>query len=294
MQRRQQLRPNQPYISPPSHNSPTMGSLSSSSSPSSSSSSRKATRLWIPVLAILLLLTLVHFLLPPSNSSSSIHQPNYSNADLKAKNYLNSSEPVIPNPFDFCPSYSPGDKIGAKYGAVTLSKSRMHLGSGARIQRVLNKALAGQSVTISVLGGSGMTFSLSSFHMHPKLTYDPAVSACHGAGDDPISPTCYPSRFFQWWNTVFPHPATELTNGALRRTNSGYFGYCNSHHLPDQTDLVIIELDTEDEPCVFFFFRFFRFLSVSFMPLVFFSLLFVIGLSRPPCAHSISCLLIVT
>lgn len=104
----------------------------------------------------------------------------------------------------------------------------MHLGSGARIQRVLNKALAGQSVTISVLGGS--------------------VSACHGAGDDPISPTCYPSRFFQWWNTVFPHPATELTNGALRRTNSGYFGYCNSHHLPDQTDLVIIELDTEDEP----------------------------------------------
>ena len=166
MQRRQQLRPNQPYISPPSHNSPTMGSLSSSSSPSSSSSSRKATRLWIPVLAILLLLTLIHFLLPPSNSSSSIHQPNYSNADLKAKNYLNSSEPVIPNPFDFCPSYSPGDKIGAKYGAVTLSKSRMHLGSGARIQRVLNKALAGQSVTISVLGGSGISFF---FHTHPKL-----------------------------------------------------------------------------------------------------------------------------
>ena len=145
-----------------------MGSLSSSSSPSSSSSSRRATRLWIPVLAILLLLTLIHFLLPPSNSSSSIHQPNYSNADLKAKNYLNSSEPVIPNPFDFCPSYSPGDKIGAKYGAVTLSKSRMHLGSGARIQRVLNKALAGQSVTISVLGGSGIPFS-SSFKT-PKLT----------------------------------------------------------------------------------------------------------------------------
>jgi hypothetical protein len=272
MQRRQQLRPN---ISPPSHNSPTMGSLSPSSS---SSSSRRTTRIWVPVFFILLLLTLIHFLLPSSHSSSSIHQPNYSNADLKAKNYLNSSEPVLPNPFEFCPSYSPGDKIGAKYGAVTLSKSRMHLGSGARIQRVLNKALAGQSVTISVLGGSGMSPPPFLFR-RPKLTYDPPVSACHGAGDDPISPTCYPSRFFQWWNTVFPHPATELTNGALRRTNSGYFGYCNSHHLPDQTDLVIIELDTEDEPCV----SFVSFLSLP--PVFFFSslLLFVIGLMRPPC-----------
>ena len=94
-------------------------------------------------------------------------------------------------------------------------------------------------------------FPLST-HPRTQHTNDYAVSACHGAGDDPISPTCYPSRFFQWWNTVFPHPATELTNGALRRTNSGYFGYCNSHHLPDQTDLVIIELDTEDEPYVSF------------------------------------------
>ena len=139
----------------------------------------------------------------------------------------------------------------------------MHLGSGARIQRVLNKALAGQSITISVLGGSGICLFPSSFYT-PKLIYPP-VSACHGAGDDSISSTCYPSRFFQWWNTVFPHPATELTNGALRRTNSGYFGYCNSHHLPDQTDLVIIELDTEDERtflvCFFHTTRFFLFPS---------------------------------
>lgn len=49
---------------------------------------------------------------------------------------------------------------------------------------------------------------------------------------------------------MFPHPATELTNGAMRRTDSGYFGYCNAHHLPDVTDLVIIELDSEDTPYV--------------------------------------------
>ena len=252
MQRRQQLHPNQPYISLPSNNSPTMGSLSFSSP---SSSRRGKTHLALSVLHPPPSITLIHFLLSRLLIDTKLLQRRSKSQEL----------PQLKRtcqPFDFCPSYSPGDKIGTKYGTVTLSKSRMHLGSGARIQRVLNKALAGQSVTISVLGGSGMPFSLSSFYTS-NSTYErlPPVSACHGAGDDPISPTCYPSRFFQWWNTVFPHPATELTNGALRRTNSGYFGYCNSHHLPDQTDLVIIELDTEDEPCV----SFFSFVSLPFL-----------------------------
>lgn len=72
------------------------------------------------------------------------------------------------------------------------------------------------------------------------------VSACHGAGDDPLSPLCYPSLFFQWWLSVFPHPASELTNGAMRRTDSGYFGFCSAHHVPEDTDLVILEFDVDD------------------------------------------------
>ena len=76
------------------------------------------------------------------------------------------------------------------------------------------------------------------------------VSACHGAGTDPLSPNCYPSKFFHWWNTVFPHPASELTNGAMRRTNSDYYSFCSSHHIPDVTDLIIIELDTDDNEYV--------------------------------------------
>jgi len=76
------------------------------------------------------------------------------------------------------------------------------------------------------------------------------VSACHGAGTDPLSPNCYPSKFFHWWNTVFPHPASELTNGAMRRTNSDYYSFCSSHHIPDVTDLIIIELDTDDDEYV--------------------------------------------
>ena len=34
----------------------------------------------------------------------------------------------------------------------------------------------------------------------------------------------------------------------MRRTNSGYYAFCSSHHLPDSSDLIIIELDSEDNP----------------------------------------------
>jgi hypothetical protein len=74
-----------------------------------------------------------------------------------------------------------------------------------------------------------------------------AVASCHGAGDDPLAGSCWPARFFVWWNSVFPHPATQLTNGARRRTDSSYFAFCHGHHLPDEADLVILDFDTEDQ-----------------------------------------------
>ncbi|KAL0945866.1 hypothetical protein HGRIS_012150 [Hohenbuehelia grisea] len=183
-------------------------------------------RVWLIITFVLAVLTISHYVLPSTSlpsyaSSSSFHSL------LRPKNYVNASD-IEPNPFAFCPLYGPGDELGNKYGALSLSQSRMHLGSGARLQRVLQRALMGQPVTISVLGGS--------------------ISACHGSGDDPVSSKCYPAMFFNWWNSIFPHPATELTNGAMRRTNSAYFGFCSAQHIPDVTDLVIIELDVDDTP----------------------------------------------
>ena len=70
-----------------------------------------------------------------SSSLSISSLENYSNTDLNAKSYVNSSKPVISNPFNFCPE----DKIGTIICAITLSRSRMQLCSGTRIQRVLNK-----------------------------------------------------------------------------------------------------------------------------------------------------------
>lgn len=198
-------------------------------------------RIWALVTVFVFLVAFTHFVLPTSRPNLPI-KSTFSSANLKAKNYVNASS-VEPNPFAFCPVYGPGDEIAAKYGALALAQSRLHLGSGARVHRVIQRALLGQSVTISILGGSGTFFSFS--RCWHELTVC-VVSACHGAGDNPISPYCYPSRFFEWWNSVFPHPATELTNGAMRKTNSAYFAYCSAHHIPDDTDLVILELDADD------------------------------------------------
>ncbi|KAG6871862.1 hypothetical protein C0995_015649 [Termitomyces sp. Mi166 len=176
---------------------------------------QRTNRIWLILLFFLAIITFTHYA-APTPAPAPLLPP-----QLTPKNYLNATDP-----FDFCPVYGPADTLSANYGAHVLSKIVMHAGSGERIHRLINRALAGQPVTISIIGGS--------------------VSACHGAGDDPVAPSCYPARFFQWWNSIFPHPATELTNGAMRRTNSGYFGYCSTHHIPDATDLVIIELDSDD------------------------------------------------
>ncbi|KAJ7507134.1 hypothetical protein B0H11DRAFT_2271654 [Mycena galericulata] len=221
-----QRRKGQAHIAPPllsreSSSSSGMGSDNEKLSRLNQRSFGVTNRIWLILGLFIFLLTFTHYIVPTPQTPTYT----FSNLNLTPKNYLNASE-AGPNPFEFCPVYGPGDEIGVKHGAVNLGKTRMHLGSGARIQRVLNKALTGQPVTISIVGGS--------------------ISSCHGAGDDPISPQCYPSRFFQWWNTVFPHPASELTNGAMRRTNSEYFAFCSRHHIPDTTDMVIIELDVDD------------------------------------------------
>lgn len=144
---------------------------------------------------------------------------------LEPRDYFNNSQ-TDPAPFEFCPVFGPGDAVAARRGQFELLRSRLHLGTGARIQRVLNKAMQGLPVTISVLGGS--------------------VSACHGAGDDPVGSTCYPARLYHWWNSVFPNPHNELTNGAVKRTDSAYYAYCSAHHLPDTADIVILEFDGSD------------------------------------------------
>ncbi|WVO17560.1 hypothetical protein L204_105255 [Cryptococcus depauperatus] len=178
---------------------------------------------WVVVTGVVGFLILLKLIFSSGEPSSRHKITNTTH--LVPRDYLNNSV-IDPAPFEFCPVFGPGDSIAAKRGQLELLRSRLHLGTGARVQKVLQKAMSGAPVTISVLGGS--------------------VSACVGAGNDPAHEKCYPHKFFDWWNTLFPHPANELTNGATPKTDSAYYAYCNGHHLPDKTDLVILEFDTAD------------------------------------------------
>ncbi|KAH9034767.1 hypothetical protein EDB85DRAFT_1863703 [Lactarius pseudohatsudake] len=224
------------FIAPPTPGLPPSAILSSADKPPSRLNQRTfglPNRIWLILALFLSVLFFTRLILPSHSSDAAYYLRNHPSqyaAGLHPLNYLNLSDAddeAAQNPFPFCPTFGKGDVLAEKYGALAVSKSWLHLGSGARVQQVIHKALLGQPVTISVIGGS--------------------ISSCHGAGDDPISSDCYPSRFFTWWNSIFPHPASELTNGAIRHTNSEYFSFCSAHHLPDYTDLVILELDTDDK-----------------------------------------------
>lgn len=96
-------------------------------------------------------------LTPTSRAASSetiATSPHHDSSGLTPRDYLNASQ-ADPAPFDFCPVFGPGDPVAERRGQWGLLKSRLHQGSNARVQRVIQKALSGMPVTISVLGGSG-------------------------------------------------------------------------------------------------------------------------------------------
>lgn len=109
-------------------------------------------RIWLILLAFVALILFTRSILP-SETINPRHRLLHN--DLKPKNYLNLTGE---NPFPFCPALGPGDDLASKYDPLILATTRFHLGSGARMQRVVNKALAGLPVTISVIGGSGEHF----------------------------------------------------------------------------------------------------------------------------------------
>lgn len=95
----------------------------------------------------------------PSSASSNTHTHSLiDTAQLVPRDYINASQ-SDPAPFDFCPVFGPGDAIAARRGQTELLRSRLHMGTGARVQRVLNRAMSGAPLTISVLGGSSMSTS---------------------------------------------------------------------------------------------------------------------------------------
>ena len=110
------------------------------------------------------MLFFTRLILPSHNLDASYNirnHPSTYQAALHPINYLNISDAdneAAQNPFPFCPTFGKGDVLAEKYGPLAISKSWLHLGSGARVQQVIHKALLGHPVTISVIGGSGEHF----------------------------------------------------------------------------------------------------------------------------------------
>jgi hypothetical protein len=129
----------------------------------SKSSASSLTRRLPLLLAVLFTLYILGRLFLPNKSSNTPSRRGTS-AELQAqqpRDYLNESS-SNPAPFSFCPIFGPGDELGDKYGAVALTRTILHVGTGARVQRVIRKAMSGLPITISVLGGSGE----SQFYSH--------------------------------------------------------------------------------------------------------------------------------
>lgn len=114
------------------------------------------------------LFRLVSLMKPLASDPGHIHTHPSDTHTLTPRDYLNNSR-VDPAPFEFCPVFGPGDAIAARRGQFELLKSRLHMGTGARLQRVLHKAMSGAPITVSILGGSSESRLRLQLDMGPYL-----------------------------------------------------------------------------------------------------------------------------
>lgn len=152
------------HIAPPTPGIPSSAILSSVDKQPSRLNQRTLglpNRIWLILTLFLSILLFTRLILPSHHSDASYylrsHPAPYS-PTLHPINYLNFSDPdneASQDPFPFCPTFGKGDELAEKYGPLAISKSWLHLGSGARVQQVIHRALLGQPVTISIIGGSG-------------------------------------------------------------------------------------------------------------------------------------------
>ncbi|GAA5857092.1 hypothetical protein JCM8547_007953 [Rhodosporidiobolus lusitaniae] len=113
--------------------------------------------------------------------------------------------------------------------------SQVHVGSGYRVQKVLDKAKRGEKIRIGVLGGS-----VSLGH-----GTDPKTGQRNKYGAVPVEEQWhqYVKRYFAELSGVEP----ELTMGAKAATDSSFFEWCWASLIGTELDLVLIEMAVNDE-----------------------------------------------
>eukprot|EP00887_Chlorella_sp_A99_P003009 scaffold9.g3009.t1 len=98
------------------------------------------------------------------------------------------------------------------------------LGSGGRLSAFAAKLLAGQPVTVVMLGGS--------------VTYGAGASLWFSA---------YPILFADWLLKSFPRSNVTFLNHAIPASTSGLSSMCSERLVPEPSDLVVVEF-TQNDP----------------------------------------------
>ncbi|BEI93318.1 uncharacterized protein CcaverHIS019_0509460 [Cutaneotrichosporon cavernicola] len=117
------------------------------------------------------------------------------------------------------------DVFERMYGRTNIRMSRGYEGSLFRTEQFVIKILRGEPVTFSAIGGS-----VTSGHNVQQFE-------------------AWVTIFGDWLRDWFPHDGLiTIINGAVPATGSGYFAFCFPLHIPEDSDLVVVELGVNDEP----------------------------------------------
>ncbi|GEM06223.1 capsular related protein, Esterase, SGNH hydrolase-type domain containing [Rhodotorula toruloides] len=143
-----------------------------------------------------------------------------------------------------------------EFGLHNFRLSQVHVGSGYRTQRFLDKAQHGEKLRVGLIGGSGaLTFPLflASLAQPPSLT----VSLGHGTdtvtgqrnkyGAVPVQEQWH-QLVMRYLEEAFPTAELHFRNGAKPATDSSFFEWCWTSLIGTDVDLVFIELAVNDDP----------------------------------------------
>ncbi|KAL7419642.1 hypothetical protein Q5752_005555 [Cryptotrichosporon argae] len=121
-----------------------------------------------------------------------------------------------------------------------LRRALQFAGTGARVDRFLDKARRGKPFVVSAVGGS---VSKGRGLVPPDGVYS-------SEGAEALATLYSPENLhvivFDWLNKTFPHAENRFINGAQGGVGSGYFGWCFKEHIPEDSDLILVELGIND------------------------------------------------
>nr|XP_018264557.1 uncharacterized protein I303_02727 [Kwoniella dejecticola CBS 10117]OBR86715.1 hypothetical protein I303_02727 [Kwoniella dejecticola CBS 10117] len=148
------------------------------------------------------------------------------------------------------------------------NRALQYEGTGSRIQAFIDKARSGRPFTVSVIGGSvskGRGLKPPPGHLDhhhirqdeqsvspPSSNLDITEAAPKSNPQKQLGATTLYSKenlhvmIFDWLNATFPNPGNRFVNGAQGGVGAGYFGWCFKEHIPEDSDLILVEQGIND------------------------------------------------